>query len=90
MDLNLLRDEIDKIDSQLVELFVKRMNLIEKVASYKIENALSVFDPEREKAVIARAKGRAGEKMMGYTEEFFDATMTISRHMQEDLIAQKK
>lgn len=90
MDLNLLRDEIDKIDSQLVELFVKRMTVVEKVAIYKIENDLSVFHPEREKAVITRAKERAGDRMRSYIEEFFEATMVISRHMQEDLIAKKK
>lgn len=90
MDLNVLREEIDEIDSRLVDLFVKRMAIVEKVACYKIENDMPVFHPAREKEVIARARERAGEKMAGYAEDFFEAAMAISRRMQESMIAQRR
>ena len=37
MDLGVLRDEIDKIDQQIVDLYEKRMDICKNVAEYKIE-----------------------------------------------------
>lgn len=90
MDLTTLRDEIDAIDKQLVDLFLKRMAIVEKVARYKIENNLPVFHPERERAVISRAKERSPQQMEKYVGEFFAAAMEVSRHMQNDLIGGSK
>ena len=90
MDLNSLRDEIYKIDEQLVKLFVQRMETVKNVAQYKIEQDLPVLHPERELKVIEKAKSRAPEEMKTYVEDFFNATMAISRAMQEKLIEEQK
>ena len=37
IDLSISRAEIDKIDSQIVQLFEKRMEVANEVAKYKIE-----------------------------------------------------
>ena len=37
VDLLVLRDEIDKIDRQIVELYETRMEVCKQVAEYKIE-----------------------------------------------------
>ena len=42
MDLQELRNEINDIDSQLQELFNKRMQISFKVAEYKIANNMPV------------------------------------------------
>lgn len=52
LDLNEIRDNIDKIDRQLVELFEERMKLTTEVAEYKIETGKKVLDPVREKAKL--------------------------------------
>ena len=52
LDLNEIRDDIDKIDRQLVELFEERMKLTTEVAEYKIETGKKVLDPVREKAKL--------------------------------------
>ena len=52
LDLNEIRNNIDKIDSQLVELFEERMKLTTEVAEYKIETGKKVLDPAREKAKL--------------------------------------
>ena len=90
MDLSTLRSQIDSIDQQLVELFLQRMEIVEQVAQYKIDNNLPVLHPEREQAVIDKAKRRAPSAMQPYVEEFFTATMAVSRHMQQDLIEKKQ
>ena len=48
MDLSTLRNEIDRIDSQLVQLYEQRMEICSQVAEYKIENGKKVFDKTRE------------------------------------------
>ena len=49
IDLGKLRDEIDEVDRQIVELFEKRMDLCGKVGEFKIATGKKVFDKEREK-----------------------------------------
>ena len=53
LDLGEIRNKIDVIDRQLVNLFEERMQLCEDVARYKIETGKKVLDPEREKAKLA-------------------------------------
>ena len=50
MDLSTLRNEIDRIDSQLVQLYEQRMEICSQVAEYKIENGKKVFDKTGRKA----------------------------------------
>nr|WP_304681770.1 chorismate mutase [uncultured Clostridium sp.] len=52
MDLSECRNEIDKIDKELVELFEKRMDVVINVAKYKIENNIQIFNGVREAEVI--------------------------------------
>ena len=44
VDLKELRDEIDVIDRQMVDLFEQRMELCQQVAEYKINTGKKVFD----------------------------------------------
>lgn len=90
MDLSAIRQQIDSIDSQLAQLFLQRMALVEQVARYKLEHDLPVLQSDREQAVIEKAKACAPQQMSGYMEEFFRSTMAVSRHMQQDLIRQEK
>lgn len=53
---NLLADaraEINEIDKQMASLFVRRMKAAEKIAAYKEEHGLPIFDAAREAEVIA-------------------------------------
>lgn len=45
--LESLRDKIDHIDQEMIELLSGRMNLIEKIGDYKKENQVTVFQLER-------------------------------------------
>ena len=53
-NINQIRDEIDLIDKEIRELFVKRMNLSKSVAEYKLENNLSIEDINREIEIISK------------------------------------
>ncbi|MFV0497851.1 MAG: chorismate mutase [Candidatus Fimivivens sp.] len=54
MDLEVLRAEIDGVDSQILTLILKRRALISDVIRYKKENNLPVFAPDREQQVLKR------------------------------------
>ena len=60
MNLEECRKEIDIIDKELVELFVKRMNVAKSVAEYKKETGKAVYDSERERKLLEKVEiGRA-------------------------------
>lgn len=53
MSLEKTRAQIDAVDAQMRELFVKRMGLAEQVASEKGRTGADVFVPERERTMLA-------------------------------------
>ncbi|MDO4499828.1 MAG: chorismate mutase [Erysipelotrichaceae bacterium] len=56
------RIEIDEIDQKFVELFERRMEIVTKVAQYKKENSMPIFDEKRENAVIEKNVKRLKNK----------------------------
>ena len=87
MDLLECRNEIDKIDKELVELFEKRMNVAVNVAKYKIENNIPIFNGAREAEVIQKNINRLNNREYSkLTEKFFTNLMELSRSLQADII----
>ena len=83
MDLNHLRNNIDDIDKQILELFMKRMELCKSVADYKIANNLPVFQGGREQQVIDRIKSLTNDKELeSGTAALFTTIMDISKILQ--------
>ena len=85
------RKEIDEIDKQLIALFEKRMDEVLKVAQYKKDNNLDIFQKGREEVVIGKAL--ANLKNKDYSDEvvkFLNATMEISRGLQKRKILSEK
>lgn len=78
------RAEIDSIDKELAKLFEKRMNVVLKVAQYKKDNKMEIFQNGREDQVLDKAVNNLENK--DYTKEireFFNSTMEISRGLQK-------
>lgn len=89
MDLLACRKELDTIDSQIVELFEKRMEICGNVARSKIESGKAVLDAEREKQKIASVRELAhSEFNQQAVQELFTQMMTISRRFQYGLLAE--
>lgn len=55
MDLEQLRDGINNIDHQLMELLDKRLELVKQVGAYKKENKLPIVDNDRQKFILEKA-----------------------------------
>lgn len=85
MDLLELRNEIDKIDEQLIPLLLKRMNISQQVAKYKVERGLPVLNEQREQEILENVAEKCGEQ--GETiKTVFSATMDASRALQHKII----
>lgn len=87
LDLQDIRGQLDEIDTQLAELFQKRMKLCGEVAEFKIATGKPVYDGAREKqkleAVTALADSEFNKKGV---RELFSQIMTISRRLQYQLL----
>ncbi|MCI5731035.1 MAG: prephenate dehydratase [Eubacterium sp.] len=83
IDLSVSRKQIDDIDSQIVELFEKRMQVANEVAKYKIETGKAVFDKQREEEKLERLGALShGEFNERAVRELFSQIMSISRKYQ--------
>lgn len=80
--LEQLREEINGIDDELIELFRKRMGMSEQIAAYKQENGLPVLDAGRERALLASVSWKAGEELAPYAQAVFRSIMAASRSWQ--------
>ncbi len=58
-NLKVLRDEIDDIDSQLVALLAKRLEVTTKVGELKSAEGMPIFAPEREATLISKRREQA-------------------------------
>lgn len=82
MELSELRNEIDQIDKELVELFKKRMGVSADVAEYKRQNNMRVLDPSRERALLSKVGDLAGEEFSDYTRILYSTILDLSRAYQ--------
>lgn len=83
LDLLDIRKEIDTIDSQIVDLFEKRMDLCSQVAEYKIQNGKEVLDRQREEEKLEALSGLASTSFTQVgIRELFRQIMAMSRKLQ--------
>lgn len=81
------RKIINEVDSQMAELFVKRMRAAEMVFEYKKEFGLPILDQKREEEVIKKNMALIeDEALKEYYAEYIKNLMSISRAYQEQLL----
>lgn len=82
MELTQLRDQIDSIDRELVELFKRRMNVSAQVAEYKRRTGMNVLDSSRERALLNKVSELSGEEFEEYTRTLYATILDLSRSYQ--------
>ena len=82
MELNELREQIDRIDRELVSLFKERMNCSAEVAAYKREHDLPVLDAARERALLSKISELSGEEFEEYSRTLYSTILALSRSYQ--------
>lgn len=80
-----VRNEIDRIDQQLLPLFLERMQCSEKVAQIKRAAGIPVLNAAREQVILERIRKEAG----AYGDSavaLYRAIMEISRARQNEML----
>src|ERR1051326_4495462 len=63
--LDELREDIDRVDEVLVRLLNERARVAVEIGRVKQEQGIDVYQPEREKQVLAHVRGVACEGPLG-------------------------
>lgn len=86
MDIKKCREEIDKMNREMAELFCRRMDMAAEVAAYKKEHGMPVFDRARERDILADMTALSGDKYRYYTKTFFTVMMDLSKAYQTSIL----
>ncbi|HEM4945631.1 TPA: chorismate mutase [Streptococcus suis] len=88
MNLDCIREQINTIDSQLVELLENRMELVDQVTAYKRATGKPVLDTSRENAVLEKV-GKLVQKddYRSAIQATFSDIMAQSRTYQSSKLA---
>ncbi len=89
MGINELRQQIDSIDNELVELFRRRMDVSREIAQCKKAEGRKVYDGAREREKLAEIAERSGEDMREYSTILWSLLMDLSKTYQERLSAEE-
>ena len=86
-ELEQYRQEIDRIDGELVQLFLERMAVTGKVGEYKQRAGIPVLDAGREKQVIAAKTALTDDPARkADIAALYESIMAISRRQQRHLV----
>ena len=88
-NLDQMRNDIDAIDSQIAELFRKRMETSLDIARYKKENNIPILNSSREKEVLHKVSEQVGEPFDGYARFLFNTIFEASRSCQNNYWAKE-
>jgi len=83
VDIDEIRKRIDLLDDALLRLFNERARLALEIGHLKKELGLPVFDPAREKRILARMKGEnPGPLDDGAIVRLFERVVDESRRLE--------
>ncbi len=83
MDIKELREQIDEIDRQLVDLYCRRMETARAIGRYKRANGIPVLDSEREKHLLDKVTEQAGEEYEQGIRSLYRLLMDQSKLLQQ-------
>jgi len=84
MELSEIRKNIDSTDSELLELFLRRMDLVKEVAATKSQTGRTIEDKTREREILRRVSETSGDRAP-YARGLFGYMMGLSKAYQASL-----
>lgn len=88
-NLDQIRQEIDSIDKQLIELFKQRMDCAKAVGEYKKANSIPVLNQSRENQVLDKVENMGGEYGT-FARLLYSNIMELSRALQHTIMGSGK
>ena len=90
--LDQLRQQINQLDEEVLQLLGRRMQLAEQIAQYKKENNITILQAGRWQEIMERTLARAEELKLGreFITQYLDALHMESIHHQQKILEQSK
>lgn len=87
MDKNLknLRKQIDEIDQEMMNLFIKRMDIVSYIAQTKAINKIDTIDLNREKEILEKINNNSNNLIKSYYSKVQKVLFEISKEYQKTL-----
>lgn len=84
--LDVLRDKIDSVDSQLIDLLAQRLALVAEVGEVKSTAGVPIYAPDREASMLAKRRHEADLAGIGgdLIEDILRRLMRESYHREKD------
>jgi len=81
------RQQIDKIDNELLDLLQQRVGVVKTIGAIKKENGLPVFDPAREQALLSILKDKAAVHNVhpSFVTDIWEVILKYSKSAQSKL-----
>ena len=86
MELSEIREKLDEIDKELLDLFLQRMKLVDQVAEIKKNQQRALYDPKREREILQRIQENAEEPYGSAAHRLFHSLLELSRARQAALL----
>jgi len=86
MNLEELRNNIDSIDDEIVNLVESRMDIAAKIAAYKKENNLPVLNSARERQILSAIAKKSRPETKNYMRVLYSLMFELSRSYQSNLL----
>tara|TARA_B110000116_G_C16505236_1_gene433084 strand:- start:162 stop:446 length:285 start_codon:yes stop_codon:yes gene_type:complete len=85
-----LRNKIDLIDDQLIDLLVDRFKIVKKIGSIKFESGNQITNLSREKSIISRMSKKENHNLTGDDiSKLFNVIYSISKEIQNKIQTEK-
>ena len=86
-NLETLRSKIDELDGEILNLLIKRFQIVKLIANCKAKTGQAIFQPERAKAVTEKAKQIAEENGIKprHFEEIYGTLLKESCKYQSEM-----
>jgi chorismate mutase len=82
--LNELRKEIESIDQEMLDLFIKRMDVSYQIGMYKKEHQLPIYDEKRENDLYDKQRALLdNETIWPLYKKFLKEVMNLSKEYQK-------
>lgn len=90
-DLKALREDIDKIDEQLLKLLARRQSKVHEIAKVKAGQGMTAHQPSRHEAVVQdrQVRGKVYELNPAMVNLIWQAIMTEAIRIQKEILNDK-
>ena len=91
MDIKEARRQIDEIDARIIELYNKRMEKVEEIASSQDGGSIRPLDQQRARAKLSLLRNSNPDTIIGRgAEEILEQIMALGRKRQYQLMAERE